>query len=253
MSTPTSIRIPAENAAQPAPGSLPTRLGQLFFAPGKLFESLRDHAPWGGTLLALLGAIVSVQLVVFFAISDEIFADYFRQAMLDAGQQLPPEEQLAQVVKFQKMIGVIVGPVMTGITAFFAAFVMWLMFSVVAGGKAGYGKYMGVVTHVMFIAVVGAVVSLPLMISTGNLEISLSPALFLPEDVKRTSFLYMAMAKLDVFTLWVMAVAGIGVAAVNRTRNWAVYAATLTVVYVLLTAGVPALVAALVGTPGAAS
>lgn len=253
MSTPTSIQIPAENAAQPAPGSLPARLGQLFFSPGKLFESFREHAPWGGTLLALMGAIVAIQLIVFFGVSDEVFADYFRQAMMDAGQQVPADAQLLQIVKFQKMIGVIVGPIMTAVAAFISAFVMWLMFTTIAGGKAGYGQYMAIVVHGMFIAVVGAVVTLPLLVSTGNLEISLSPALFLAEDVKRNSFLYMALAKLDVFNLWTMAVAGIGVAAVNRTRAWALYAAVLTVVYVLLTAGVPALIAALVGTPGAAS
>jgi hypothetical protein len=248
MSTPTSLQIPAEHAGQPAPGSLPVRLGQLFFAPGKLFESFREQAPWAGTLVALLGAILCIQLIVFFTVPDDVFADYIRQAIADQGGQVPPDEQLMAGIKIQKMVGVVAGPIMTALSALLSAAVMWVMFTVIAGGKARYGQYMAIVAHAMFIAVVGALVTLPLMLNTGNLEIALSPALFLSEEVKRTTFLYMALNKLDVFNLWTMVVAGIGVAAVNRTRSWPLYSVAMMTVYVLLTAGVSAVLAAVMSS-----
>lgn len=248
MSTPTSLQIPVENAAHPAPGSLPVRIGQLFFSPGKLFESFREHAPWGGTLLAASLAFLAVQVVAMYAlISDQMFADYTRQALIEAGAgQIPPDEQLLQMAKINKIVGVIGAPIGVAVAVFFTSLAAWMMFSVMGGGKARYGQYVAVISHAVFISLLGALVLLPLQTATGQLEMSLSPALFLDEP-DRTSFLFRALDKLSVFTIWSMVVVGIGVAAVNRKKNWALYATALLAVYILFTAGIPTLLGMFLG------
>lgn len=252
MSTPTSLQIPAENAAHPAPGSLPARIGQLFFSPGKLFESFREQAPWGGTLLTASLAILAMQVVAMYVlISDQAFADYIKQSLIEAGAQLPPDAQLLQMAKMNKMIGVIAGPILTSLMAFFSALVVWLMFSVVGGGNARYGQYLAVIVHCLFISLLGAIVLLPMQVSTGQLELNLSLALLLDEPNKM-SFLFRALDKLSVFTIWSMIAIGIGVAAINRKKGWALYTAVLMTVYILVTAGVPTLMGMFFG-PGQAS
>lgn len=253
MSTPTSLQIPAENAANPAPGSLPVRIGQLFFSPGKLFESFREHSPWGGTLLTASMAILALQVVAMYVfISDQAFADYIKQSFIEAGAtQLPPDAQLLQMAKMNKMIGVIAGPILTSLMAFFSALVAWVMFSVVGGGNARYGQYLAVIAHCLFISLLGAIVLLPMQVSTGQLELNLSLALLLDEPNKM-SFLFRALDKLSVFTIWSMVVMGIGVAAINRKKGWALYAAALMTVYILVTAGIPTLMGMFFG-PGQAS
>lgn len=254
MSTPTSIQIPAENAAHPAPGSLPVRIGQVFFSPGKLFESFREHAPWGGTLLTAALAILVLQVVAMFVlISDQAFADYIKQSLIESGAtQIPTDPQLLQAAKMNKMIGVIVGPIGTAVLVFFSALMAWLMFTVLGGGSARYGQYLAVVAHGFFISLLGAIVLLPMQVATGQLELSLSLALLL-DDPDRTSFLFRVLNTLSVFTIWAVVVIGIGVAAVNRKKNWAVYAAALMAVYILFTAGIPTLVGMFFGAPGQAS
>jgi hypothetical protein len=247
MSTSTSINAPAETpSVQGPPSSLFSRVGQVFFSPGKLFESFQVEAPWAGALLLILGVVLAVQIAAFFAITDQAFVDYVKQQMVDQGAtQLPPDEMLMQGAKINKMIGIVAGPILTTLQLFFSALVAWLMFSLVGGGKARYPQYVAVIAHAMFIALLGAIVLFPLQIITNQLEMDLSLALVLDRmsmGLDKTSIAHAIASKIEVFNLWTIAVAGIGAAAINRKRGWIGYAGLMFLVYVIFSVGIPQLI-----------
>lgn len=240
MSTP-SVNIPVEAApAAAAPSSLPSRLGKLFFSPGDLGEELRETAPWAGAFGLLLAAIVATQIAAFFLITDQMFVDFFKQMMVEQGAtQLPPDEALMQGAKLQKGIGIVAAPIVMSFTVLFGSFVLWLMFSVVGGGKATFRNYMSAVVHALFISLAGGLLLFPLQLSTGDLDMSLSFALVADRlgGVESGGILSMILGQLEVFKLWSFAVLGILVAAANRWKGWVGPAGLIFFVYAAFAIG----------------
>lgn len=225
------MTAPAGTAAATEAYPLPRRVLDVFVAPGRLFASFREQAPWVGPLL--IAAAVAVLLVV--ATPQELFVEQARETIRragDAAAQMPDAETIAA---WARVGGIVSVALIIPITAFAVAGVMTLVFSVVGGGAAGYRQYLAVVTHAMLITALGGVVTFVVQLMLGDLGARLSLALLVPGP-GGAGFGYRLLGALDVFVLWATVVAALGVSRINPRIGWAAAAATLLGLYVGLAA-----------------
>jgi hypothetical protein len=220
-----TLEAPAPVAGYP----LHRRVLDVFVSPGHLFEHFRERTPWVGPLII---AIVAGLLVVML-IPQDLFVAQAREAMRGAAQQgaqMPPPEQMATYARVFGSAGVALG---TPIMAFAFAGVLALVFSVIGGGNAGYAQYLAVTTHSFLITSLGGLVTLPVQILRGDLETRLSLVLFAP-FLETGTLAYRVLQGLEVFTIWALVVAALGVAVVNRRTSWGSATAILGGAYVLV-------------------
>jgi hypothetical protein len=233
---PAKALNPPERDAAAEEYPLPRRAIDVFLAPGRLFEHFRTRTPWAGPLLIA----VAVGLLIVMLIPQEMFVEQARQSLREAagsGAALPDPETVAGFARVAGAAGVVFG---TPITAFAVAGVLALLFSILGGGEARYVQYLAVTTHTMLITSLGGLVTLPVQILTRDLGTRLSLGLLVP-FLEPGSFAARLLNGIDVFALWALVVAALGVAVLNRRTGWAAAAAVLGGIYVVLLAGVAAL------------
>ncbi|HET6231909.1 MAG TPA: YIP1 family protein [Longimicrobiaceae bacterium] len=249
ISTSAPIDQPATDEAPPP---LLSRIGQTFVSPGKLFSTFTEEdSPWGGTLLLLMALIAICVVAQMFIIPQQMWIDFIRSQIVEAGGQAPPDEMLAQAAKTNQVLGVVIGPISQMIVTFLSAGILTLVFSMAMGGVAKFRQYMAVVTHAMFIFLLGLIAIIPLQIQSGDL--ALSPGLhLLAPSLDHKGVLYQILTNLDLFTVWTLVVIGIGVAAINRKRSWYSSAAIVIVLFLVLKVGGALLLHAVMPHPAGA-
>lgn len=226
--------FPAQPAA-PQP-SLPQRVADVFFSPGKLFAGFAgaERPPWVGPVLvaALVTAIVSVAVVTM--IPSERLAEFTLAQMRSAGMENTPTlaDMTAQMemTKGLRMVTGLVGAVIWPfLRAALVAAVLLVLFTYLLGGDATFRQYLAVASHAALVGVLGLVILTALQLATGRLDVAVDLSVLAP-GVKGAP--YAALKALSVFQLWTFAVLGIGVSAVNRRRWTGVVVAALVVVTV---------------------
>jgi hypothetical protein len=211
------------------------RVVDVFVAPGRLFEYFRERTPWGGPLLIAM----AIGALLVLLVPTELFVEQARESMRQAGDTagpLPDPETLAGFGRIAGMVGNLVG---TPILAFGLAGILTLVFSVVGSRGAAYRQYLAVVTHSMLILSLGGLITLPVQISSGNLNARLSLALLAP-FLEQGTFAYRVLHGLDIFTLWALVVVALGVSVINRGTSWARSAALLVGSYLVLLGAIAA-------------
>jgi len=215
---------------------LPRRAVDVFVAPGQLFAHFRDRTPWVGPLLIA----IAVGIAIILVIPSELFVEQARESIRRAGDAAAQMPDAATLAGFARIAGAASVLVATPLMAFASAGVMALLFSVLGGGEAKFRQYLAVVTHSMLITALGGVVTLGIQLLLGDLEARLSLALLTPFLDDR-SFAFRILSGLDVFSLWAIVVAALGISIVNRRTTWAVASVVLLGIYVTLLAGVAAI------------
>ena len=124
--------------------------------------------------------------------------------------------------------------------AFVLAGLMLLLFTVLMSGEAGYGQYLAITVHAFLILAFGALLTFPLQLVQGDLQLQLSLALLTP-FLDATSVLYRMLHGITIFSLWAVVVTGLGVSKINPRVSWAVASAVLMGLYVVVLAGAAAL------------
>lgn len=219
--------------------NLLARIVQVFVAPAKLFDSLRDRPVWLDAILVTIAVGLIIQLM--------IPAEVFRAEVLSG---LPADATAEQIeatensLPFLKAIGwvmTVIGPFL-----FFAliAGVLKLVYSVLLGGEASFKQLFSATAHAQIISAAGALITLPLILSTGNLRSALSLQL-LVSGLDSDGWMYGFMNGLNLFGLWTMVVLGIGVSRIYPKVSAGNAITFLVGMYVLLKAVFAAL-------PGAA-
>jgi hypothetical protein len=213
------------------------RVIDVFVAPGRLFENFRHATPWVGPLVIS----VVVGLIVVFAIPQELYVEQARETIRNApaGAELPAAETLAGFGRLAGAASVLFG---VPIGAFVMAGVLALIFGVFFSGEARFTQFLTLVTHTQLIGALGTLVTLPVQLATGSLETRLSLALLAP-GLGTDSIVGQVLAGLDVFTLWTVAVVGLGIAIVNRKPSWAAASGILFAVQFALVAAFAAIAA----------
>ena len=183
--------------------SLPRRVIGIYTAPRAVFESLRETP-------RALGAFVILSVVALCAtipITGIIIQDQI--AKLEAKPNMTPEAiaKATGVMKASVPITAVAGNIV--IVLVLAAIYLFLA-NIILGGSTNYKRMVAGVAHVSLIGIVSSIVRVPLIIAKGTSEVTLSPAIFLPEEQHKT-FMYHLLSQWDIFAIWMLGLSALAI------------------------------------------
>ena len=169
---PADVSVAAPEARSRS--SLPTRLADVFFSPGKLFAELRDDPSpfaWLGPVLVVAAVAVLVEVLRYFMVTDLQLVEFqLEQARMMGQENLPPAEQMLPQATFTR-VGILMSTVFW---AFARPFVvggfLWVVFGVMLGGNASYLKHASLAAYVGVVATLGLVVVSLFQFFSGELK-----------------------------------------------------------------------------------
>jgi hypothetical protein len=184
---------------------------QVFFAPGDLFESLRDRPTWFGVLA--LGAVLVMASTLL--IPQDLWVAAAREQLIRQGQDVPPG--LAATGAFMRIAALVGGGISWFIWAFLLAGIATVVFSFVLGDQGRYVQYLSVVSHGLFIGALGALLTVPLKIAQQDpsLTLNLGTFAFFLED----GYAFRVLKLLELFALWGYGVMAVGVTKLDPRRG----------------------------------
>ncbi len=190
----------------------------IFFAPTKVFQDLKEKPVWLVPLVIIL--VVGVLIAVLTVVSTrDIAATQQEEALRARGMT---EEQMAQARTFMKGpgpaifggIGALI--VMTGILLLFSLIVNVLIPPL--GGTGNFKKVFCVITHAGLVRVPGDIIRFILMLVTKSIYATTSLAAFAP-GLAKTGALYRLLSQLDIFVLWEMILIAMGISITNDLKK----------------------------------
>ena len=190
----------------------------IFMSPAKTFASI-DLSPGWVVPLAL---ILAVNLVFVYFANDIILEETLVQqeeAMIDRG--MDPEEidgALTQVERFTPIsvwvFSIIGPPIILAIVSGVFLFVG----NIILGGKTSFKKVLSITAWSWLIFSLAGLVMLPLVLSQETMQISFSLATFMSDESKNT-FSYRFLQKIEIFTIWWIAVYSIGLGVIYKKET----------------------------------
>lgn len=211
------------------PSSLPGRVADLFFSPGKLFEEVADDSRTGAWLAPILVGFLFVVLVEglrLALVSDQQLMDFSLEQARRMGQTAtpPPGAMEAQAV-LTRAFFLAGGLVSTAVMPFIVGAVLWVLFGVMLGGNAGYLKHVAVAAWASLVTSLGYLVVSLLQFASGRLDLTLDLAVLAPG--LEPGPLLGVLRALSPWAIWWVLLLALGGAVVNRRRGWGVPAAVL--------------------------
>jgi hypothetical protein len=217
-----SIPEPSAEVSRPAM-SLTARLFNVFTEPGEVFEYVKDNKPsMGNWLVPVLLSVVfgTIAVCVKFsqpailqqiheqqmkAFDDQVKAGKMTQAQADQIEAMTEKFSGPATLKISGSIGVVI---LSFLTVFWRALVLWLLGLVFLKSRFPYLKAMEVAGLTMVISILGTIVSLLLTVSLGK-DTSPSLALFV-EHFDPKNVLHLIAAAVNLFSFWLVAVMAVG-------------------------------------------
>ena len=200
------------------------KLGNIFASPRKTFESIDRKPTWVMPLIIIiLLTIISTQ-ITFPIIMDTQLEN------LRSNPNIPPEQlevienQFAENVNTQRLITLASQIIVTPIIFLALAGIFYLVGAIILGGDTTYKKVLSVLSWSMCIFILSTIVTIPLIIAKGNMNVSLSLALLLPADSIGTK-LHTFLSKFDFFVIWFLAVFATGFGVIYRFSTAKAYTA----------------------------
>ncbi len=222
--------VPIPPAAKPA--SRWEDFVDIFYAPSAVFAR-REHSGFGIPLLVctlLIGAISLANMGVLQPIMDAEFARATAAAMKNnpsiTAEQMEKGRAIGQSIA---KVGVFLGP---PVAIFLVGLLLWIAGKIV-GAKQTFAAALMVTSYAYVPRILQAVINgvqgllMDPSTLTGLQRISLSPARFLDPETS-SPLLIAALGRLDLITIWVTVLLGIGLAVTGKIpRSKAFIAAAL--------------------------
>ena len=214
------------------------RARDTFFAPGRLFASLSADAPFAGVL-----ALATV--IAMAAVASEPAEFYLAQMEDPVNRRGAPVEITSppgQVVLWGRLMAMFSAAVGHPLLALAGAGVLTLLFRGIGRGEGDFRRYLVIASHGLLITSAGMFAAVLLRAITSNPDAlpTIGTVLGLSDAAPAGRILH----SLNLFTLWMLAVVGAGVAAVERnvTRTaatallWGIYGVVIVAVALLVRA-----------------
>lgn len=222
---------PPVEAPAPPTTSLLSRLTNVFVAPGEVFDevSASPHRTGNWLVPVLLSCLMGIVFSVV-AFSQETIVHDLRAAQekavqdqVDAGKmsQAQADQAIQAMQRFMSptvmmLFGSVASVFASFAWLFFLALCLWGVGLLVFKARFGYLKAAEVCGLAQMIGVLGALITMLLVLWKGNLQMTLGPALLIPE-FDPSNKTHLLLAALNVMSLWEMAVLAIGLAKISGT------------------------------------
>lgn len=216
--------------------SLPGRALQVFVAPGALFDRLRENPAWVDVMVL----VAALSLASTLLIPEELVREAMMQQAPE-GTDVEQVEQFTGFVRWTGMISAVIGPLFV---AAVVAGVTHLVFTLVLGGRCTYRQLFSAASHMMLVPTVGTLITVPLILSTGDVQTSLALHLLAP-GIDTGTYAFRLLRGLSLFGLAGASIMGVAVGRLYRSRSTVSAAAVMLGLYVALKAAM-----AVVGAPG---
>ncbi len=206
------IQQPDDFQEESGPPPFFSRVVNVFFSPGELFEKLRDNPVWFWTLL-LSGVLIMASIGVLPA---EAWERMMQEQFAQSGQQMPDEMPFGG--NLFRIIGVASALFGIFIWAFILSGLVMLLFTFFMGGDGTYKQFLSVVSHSTLISALGAVVTTPLKIAKLDPQLTLSLGTFVP--FLEEGYLLRFLNMMDLFGLWGFAILAVGITTIDPRRSF---------------------------------
>lgn len=200
-----------------------------FAAPTQVFESLRGAESrvmvW---LVPVLLMMIIASLTFSMMMTTDTLREQFMQAQRDRvqgavesgsttqAQADQQTEQLEQMGGFYIAIG-IVGTIITfSVILFVAALILWLIGKYGLKSPEGYGKYMELYGVSCWIATLGSIITLLLIMGLDSIHASPSAALAVLSNFSPKDITHRILGALNIFSMWQTVVLGLGLSVYSR-------------------------------------
>lgn len=219
--------------------ALPKRALMVFVSPAALFDRLEEEPVW----LDVMVLVAALSLASTLLIPGELV----REAMMQQAPEGADPEQVDQMSGFIRttgMVAAVLGPLFV---AAVVAGATHLIFTLVLGGRCTYRKLFSAASHMMFVPTIGTLLTVPLILSTGDVQTTLAFHLLAP-GLEAGSYPYRLLHGLNVFGIGGAAVMGVAVDRLYEKRSAGTAVGVMLALYVAL----KAVMAIVAGPPGAA-
>ena len=213
------------------PMTFTEQITNLFASPGELFDNVRDTPSTASNWLVPLAIFIAVTI----AMSQTIFhnpslvgqyKDQVHQGIekklnesIQQGKMTPEQAEQAREMgeKFSdpssplamgfQIGGIVIG---TPIVLFLVALLYWLMGKTIIKAEQPYMKIVEVVGLTFFISTLESIVNTILVIGLDNIHASPGLGLAVMNGFSLDNKLHVILSKINIFTIWGLAVTGIG-------------------------------------------
>jgi hypothetical protein len=204
--------------------SFTDKIAGVFASPGELYENVRltPRTASNWVIPTLILIVLSIA-ATFLVMNDPVLMDQMMAPQREALAKAVQEGRITQDVADRQaqmmgsgspifLIGLLVGtPISLFVMLFLFSFVFWLIGKLVMKSTAPFMKVVEVYGLTFYISALGLLVTAALRYGLQSFHASPSLALFvLPFDVHNK--LHIALAMLNVFTIWGLVVTSIGLA-----------------------------------------
>jgi hypothetical protein len=211
---------------EPIPVGLsePSRIVNTFFAPGKTFEDIRHNTSWWAPwlLMSIIG------LASHFMVVKKVDFDQVTRTMMAQSpqfQQQPAEQQertIAFTAAFIKYGGYFV-PVFAILGALLVGLIMMATFNFGLQAEVSFGQSLAIMMYAWLPSILWSILAV-VSLMVGNPDnfhiqnpVATNPAYFL-DPATTSKFLYPLAMSLDVISLWIVALMGIGFAKAAKKK-----------------------------------
>jgi hypothetical protein len=202
--------------------------------PAPTFENVAKAGPrtsdWLIPLIALIIIILAGTMLKF---SNQAFLDDMR---VKASEQIDKQVQSGRISQqdadqakanmeqmgggMQKIFSIIGIVIFTPIMILVLALIYWLIVRFIAKGKATYSLILSTLGLLLYFGVIDQILTIILMMVTGNYFANLSPAIFMKPDIASPVFkLMLNINPISIWSYYVMGIALHKVASISRTKG----------------------------------
>ncbi len=213
---------------QPQVSTFPTRATNVFAAPGELFAEVAaapvQRSSW------LVPFLVSLLLAVLFtyalynnpALRQQIYEIQERAMKEQVAAGKMTSEQYEQITTGMESSGPVMFMIIGGTSAtliltamfFGIPLLLWVIARFALKSGAGYMKFVELYGLTCLIGILGTVITLLTMTLFNSMYATPSAALFIVNSIDPARFTDRLLAGLNIFTIWEVALMGLGLAAV---------------------------------------
>jgi hypothetical protein len=205
--------------------SLPSRLMNIYAAPGEVFDSIKSVPPAAANWLVpvLLACLIGV-LNVWVMFSQPAVQQQMREQQAMKFEQMVEDGKLSSeqaqgiqenlgdtqflIAKIAGTVGVVV---VSFLWLFIVSLVLWLLARWMFKSRFAYMKTVEMVGLCTMIGALGALIQIFIIVATGNMHATLSPALLIGDfDIANRG--HQALSSLNLITLWYTGVLSLGLA-----------------------------------------
>lgn len=188
-------------------GFLP-RLINIFFAPGQVFQNLREHPSFIPPMIVI--ALLSMATIPVMApMNEKVAIEQMRQQNPDVSQA-----QIDQVASFTSGpigIGIGIGAslIFTPVIALVMTLIFRTIFQAVFGGAVPFKHTLSILTHAQLISILGIGVTIVMTLSMEQVGATLNLGVLVP-FLEEDNIIYIILKGIEVFTGWWLCLLSIG-------------------------------------------